>query len=139
MKRKHKGSMIAELAVVLVILGFIFTFISPNISEILNSGKHSTAQSQASSISLAIQQYAFELNSYPDTLDDLTEKNGQFGPWITEDDLLDPWGNEYHYAVDEANGMISVWSYGKNGSNNSGNGNNFTGDDIGVKTTIVLY
>lgn len=139
MKRTHKGSLIAEMAVVLVILGFLLTLLSPNISEMLMSGKYSTAKSQASSISLAIQQYAYEINDYPDTLDDLTEKNGQFGPWITEDDLSDPWGNEYRYAVDEANGTISVWSYGKNGSNNSGNGNNFAGDDIGVKTTIVLY
>lgn len=107
----------------------------------LFEGKSSAAKGEASALATNVMQYTFELNEYPASLNDLTEKVGNFGPWATEEALTDPWGNLYQYQFDAENGKAAVWSMGKNGSNDSGSPttSGILNDDIGIVVTVMTY
>lgn len=139
--KKRKGGILLEIVVVLVILGTLTAIYSPNVSEILFGGKHSAAKSETSALATNVMQYTFELNQYPASLNDLTVKVGNLGPWTTETALTDPWGNQYLYGYDADNGKVAVWSIGKNGANDSGNAaiNGIINDDIGIVVTALTY
>lgn len=63
----------------------------------------------------------------------LSKVNGQYGPWLSEASITDPWGNKYNYAYITAQRKYAVWSNGPNGKNNSGNApTTFAEDDIGI-------
>ena len=73
------------------------------------------------------------MEEYPDSLNTLTQKVEQYGPWLSADSLQDPWDNDYQYSFNEADNRFAVWSNGPDGTNSSGNNPaEFTGDDIGV-------
>lgn len=79
-------SIIIALAVGAIFLG----------SAILDNGRYNKAKTDTATISTAIGQYKFELGSFPKSIDDLTKKDGQYGPYLSSDILKDPWGNDYH-------------------------------------------
>ena len=116
-------AIIVALAVGAIIIGHTY----------LEHGRFNKARTDVASISAAIKQYKFEMDSYPATLQTLVTKSGQYGPWIDSDSLTDPWGHAYKFSVDETNRRYGVWSCGKNGRDETGSYNgSFAGDDIGV-------
>lgn len=141
MMKKRKGYELLSMVGALIIIAIFVTISAPNSYEIMKGGNYSATKTAASALLTNIQQYSFELNVYPESLDDLTVKNGSFGPWTTEEALKDRWNNDFQYSYDEQSGKIAVWSYGPDGANNSGDGisSDFSGDDIGVTGTIILY
>lgn len=66
--------------------------------HILDSGRYHTAKSDAAAISMAITQYKFETGSYPTSISDLTKSVGQYGPWLADKNIKDPWGRDYNYS-----------------------------------------
>lgn len=128
-----KGFSLVEIMVVLgmiVALGTSAIFVGRNYLE---SGRYSTAKADVSAIAIAVSQYKFEMEEYPQTLNVMTQKVEQYGPWLHEDSLKDPWDRDYQYSFDESNNSFAVWSYGPDGTNASGsNPTEFTGDDIGI-------
>lgn len=116
-------SIIIALAVGAIFLG----------SAILDNGRYNKAKTDTATISTAIGQYKFELGSFPKSIDDLTKKDGQYGPYLSSDILKDPWGNDYHFSVNTSTSRFAVWSNGHNKTNDTGSFNDsISGDDIGI-------
>lgn len=116
-------SIIIALAVGAIFLG----------SAILDNGRYNKAKTDTATISTAIGQYKFELGSFPKSIDDLTKKDGQYGPYLSSDILKDPWGNDYHFSVNTSTGRFAVWSNGHNKTNDTGSfTDSISGDDIGI-------
>lgn len=116
-------SIIIALAVGAIFLG----------SAILDNGRYNKAKTDTATISTAIGQYKFELGSFPKSIDDLTKKDGQYGPYLSSDILKDPWGNDYHFSVNTSTGRFAVWSNGHNKINDTGSfKDSISGDDIGI-------
>ena len=91
------------------------------------------SKKQGFTISTAIGQYKFEHGSFPESIDVLTKKDGQYGPYLSSDILKDPWGNDYHFSVNTSTGRFAVWSNGHNKTNDTGSFNDsISGDDIGI-------
>ncbi len=130
---RRKGFTLAELLVVLaaiICLGTGAVIVGRNYLE---SGRYNTAKADVSAIAIAVSQYKFEMEEYPETLEAMTQKVEQYGPWLHEDSLKDPWDRDYQYSFDENTNSFAVWSYGPDGANASGSKpTEFTGDDIGV-------
>lgn len=116
-------SIIIALAVGAIFLG----------SAILDNGRYNKAKTDTATISTAIGQYKFELGSFPKSIEDLTKKDGQYGPYLSSDILKDPWGNDYHFSVNTSTSRFAVWSNGHNKTNDTGSFNDsISGDDIGI-------
>lgn len=116
-------AIIIALAVGAFLIGGVF----------LDQGRYNKAKTDISSISAAIKQYKFEMDSYPASLSSLTTKSGSYGPWLDSDTLTDPWGTSYKFSVDETNRRFGVWSCGKNKTDETGSyKGSFSGDDIGI-------
>lgn len=116
-------SIIIALAVGAIFLG----------SAILDNGRYNKAKTDTATISTAIGQYKFELGSFPKSIDDLTKKDGQYGPYLSSDILKDPWGNDYHFSVNTSTSRFAVWSNGHNKTNDTGSfKDSISGDDIGI-------
>ncbi len=61
-------------------------------------------------------EHRLDTNHYPNNLFDLafepSNKGWWLGPYIKEKDILDPWGEPYHYLVDPANHTIIIYTLG---------------------------
>lgn len=138
MLNRRKGFTLIELVIVLGIIGVISTLMIPSTKESLRQSRYAATTAAANSLVIGIGQYKFEVGSMPTSLDDLTKKQDQFGPWATTSALTDEWNSKFNYNYDDANRMFAVWSSGPDKANNSGSGVpiKFTGDDIG---TISQY
>lgn len=100
---------------------------------ILDNGRYNKAKTDTAAISTAVSQYKFEHDAFPGDLDQLTKKDGQYGPYLSSDILKDPWNNDYHYSVNTSTGRFAVWSNGRNKVNDTGTFNDsINGDDIGI-------
>lgn len=122
-------SLLIALAAVIAI-GTSVIFVGKNV---LDNGRYNAARANVASISMAVSQYKFDMETYPQSLQALTVQVGQYGPWLSNDDLTDPWDRNYQYTFNEATNTFAVWSYGPDGTNASGNNpTEFAGDDIGI-------
>ena len=110
--------------------------IIPSAKESLRQGRYAATFSAVNSLLIGIAQYNFEVQEMPASLDALTQKQEQFGPWTTAPALKDEWGNKFNYSYDDNNRLFAVWSSGPDKANNSGGGvpAKFSGDDIGTLT-----
>lgn len=79
------GFTLLELLIVIAIIGTLASIAIPAYSQFISDARMAVAESDLHNISLRLQSYFSEFNSYPDTLQ-------QAG--IT---LTDPWGHAYQY------------------------------------------
>ena len=132
-KTKRSGFTLAEILVVLAAIICLAAGAVVVGKNYLESGRYNAAKADVSAIAIAVSQYKFEMEEYPDSLNTLTQKVEQYGPWLSADSLQDPWDNDYQYSFNEEDNLCAVWSNGPDGTNSSGNNPaEFTGDDIGV-------
>lgn len=133
-ERRRNGFTLIEILVACAIIVALAVGAILIGSTLLDHGRHNKAQTDVSSISIAITQYKFEMGSYPASLSVLTTKSGSYGPWLDSDTLTDPWGTAYKFSIDEANRRFGVWSCGKNKTDETGSyKGSFAGDDIGIE------
>ena len=105
---RHRGFTLLEVMLVLGILVVLAAFVIPTITGAGTAANKKAAQAMvgaSGTISMAIEQYFLQLNTYPETLSDLAERPDD----IDDDDerwyqfvnstatFLDPWGNELVY------------------------------------------
>lgn len=134
MQTKKGGFTLVEAAIVLAVIMVIGAGAIPIARNFMAIGYNSRQKADLGTIATAISQYAFEMQALPANLTILTVKNGQYGPWLTEGALTDPWDQKYNYTFDAAERRYAVWSNGPNRVNNSGGGipSAFKNDDIGI-------
>ena len=100
-RRKDRGFTLVELLLVLIILALIGGLVLPNIIGRAEGAKVKAASSQIDRLSMAIETYYMDTNSFPDTLDALVDDSGGIagwnGPYVKKSILKDPWGRDYVY------------------------------------------
>ena len=122
--RASEGFTLVELLVVLVIVGLLAGMVAPKVLGYLGGARRDTAIAQIRNIENALELYYIDNGSYPsdaEGLGALAHKPQNLetwgGPYLKyADDLKDPWGNAYQYALAKTNGTPTVVSYGSDGS-----------------------
>jgi general secretion pathway protein G len=129
--RRTGGFTLVEMLLVLVILATLAAIVIPKMAGRSQQAKVTAAQSQISSIEMALDAFEVDNGYYPKTggLDDLINQPANApewkGPYLKKGVPLDPWGNQYTYdypGKHNANGY-DIMSMGPDGRAN-------TDDDI---------
>lgn len=98
--RAAAGFSLAELMVVIVIIGLLATRVVPKIMDSFSDAKWGTAKSDIATIESALKQYAIRNNGYPDSLEALITPDTNNRTYLDRTTVpLDGWGNEYGYEV----------------------------------------
>ena len=122
-KRRAPGFTLIELLVVLVILGLLAGLVGPNVMKYVGSSKVEVAKAQLEDLSAGLDLFKLDVGRYPtddEGLRVLVESGdnimGWNGPYLRKKRLpLDPWNNEYLYAVPGQGYDYDLFSLGANG------------------------
>src|SRR6185503_10726317 len=129
------GFTLAELMVVIVIIGLLATLVVPNVVRKLFVANVAKAKADIVSISEAITGYAIENGGrYPDSLEVLVTPDANGHTFLDMETVpKEPWGNEYIYEPAPSNSQkFRVLSYGKDGQP-GGDGDEADIDNIKIK------
>lgn len=114
----RRGFSLAEMMVVIVIIGLLATLVIPNVMEKFRTAGISKAKTDITSIINALNEYAIRnAGKYPESLEALVtpDQNGyRFlqGTKVPKD----PWKQDYNYEPPPPGTQDPhVWSYGKDG------------------------
>ena len=101
-KRARRGGFsLAELMVVIVIIGLLATIVVPNVVGRLFQGQIGKAKADIVAIQNALEQYTIENNGrYPDSLEVLVTPDANGFTFLDRETVpRDPWDNEYLYEA----------------------------------------
>ncbi len=120
--RNKKAFTLVELMLVVIIIGTLVAMVMPRLAGRTEQAKRAAAKADIeANISSALDLYEIDHGSYPDNLDVLMEKKDAKGPYLKKR-AIDPWGNPYKYAYPGAHGDYDLYSFGKDGVDNNGEG-----------------
>ena len=112
----RRGFTLIELLVAIAILGILGTVVIREIWGAIDEAKQTTATTKVKEIETQVQRYKTKHNKLPQDLMELTRpddmNNGDV--WLSEDALIDPWGNQIDMKVDDK-GQFEIISYGEGG------------------------
>ena len=129
-RTKKDGFTIMEIAICIAIILAIYAGVSTNGIAMTDAAMTSKAKSEAAAIGNALAQYSLEMDAYPEKLDDLLDKQGQYGPWLRELPDADPWGNPYQYKYTDDTGFV-IYSYGADETDSGSSVDEIKDGDIG--------
>ncbi len=107
-----RGFTLIEVLVVIVILGILASFVVPNIMDKPGQAKTTKAKSDVRTIESALNMYKLENHDYPGTDEGLEALVGNELPRLP----TDPWDNAYFYLNPGQNGVIDIYSLGRDGA-----------------------
>jgi len=134
--KNRRGFTLVEMLLVLVILATLAAIVIPKMAGRSQQAKVTAAQTQISSIEMALDAFEVDNGYYPKSgaLDDLVDQPANArdwkGPYLKKGIPLDPWGNPYTYdypGKHNANGY-DIMSMGPSGR--SGDDGNITNWDV---------
>jgi len=137
--RRQGGFSLAELMVVIVIIGLLVTLVGSNVIRNLFKGQEGAAKADIISIETALSQYAVENNGrYPDSLESLVTPDENGYTFLDRETVpLDPWKNEYQYEPPgPGNPKPRVWTFGADGVQ-GGEGKDRDMDNIMIKNNEI--
>jgi general secretion pathway protein G len=112
------GFSLAELMVVIVIIGLLATLVVPNVVRKLGKANTTKAKADIVSIAKAVEDYVIENNGrYPDSIEALIQEDEKGESYLNKSTVpKDPWGNPYVYEPPTSGSRkFRVLSYGKDG------------------------
>ncbi len=129
---RRRGFTLAELMVVVVILGLLATLVVKNVVPALFEAKHKIAKAEIMNIAQAVKDYQIRNGRLPESLEPLItpDENGVTFLENMTQIPVDPWGFPYQYEADPNGMTFEVRSLGKDGEP-QGEGDNA---DISNKT-----
>ena len=128
--RYRDGFTLIEVMIVLFILVMIMGIGVVAVQGQRELARKRTALAYVKLLASAVDRYDGDVGQLPPTLEALLSPpeglEGRWGgPYLTDNATsIDPWGNEYQYAVEA--GKFRIWSFGPNMMDEGG-----SGDDIG--------
>ncbi len=111
-RKANRGFTLIEVLVVIVILGILASFVVPNIMDKPGQAKITKAKSDVRAIESALNMYKLENHDYPGTDEGLEALVGKELPRLP----TDPWDNAYFYLYPGQNGVIDIYSLGRDGA-----------------------
>ncbi|MCF6323263.1 MAG: type II secretion system major pseudopilin GspG [Gammaproteobacteria bacterium] len=111
-RRANRGFTLIEVLVVIVILGILASFVVPNIMDKPGQAKITKAKSDVRAIESALNMYKLANHDYPGTDEGLEALVGNELPRLP----TDPWDNAYFYLNPGQNGVIDIYSLGRDGA-----------------------
>ena len=98
---KNAGFSIAELMVVILIIGLLSTVVVPKVLDRLSDAKTGKAKADLPAIAQALDQYMISNGRFPDSLEDLVNPDENGRQFLNQRTVpKDPWGAEYEYLCD---------------------------------------
>jgi len=118
MRTRHAtraGFTLAELMVVIVIIGLLATLVVPNVVRRLFTATRAKAEADIVAIAQSLDQYAVEnMGKYPDSLEALVTEDENGHTFLNRETVpTDPWGQPYVYEPPAGGRKLNVISYGK--------------------------
>jgi len=129
------GFTLAEMMVVIVIIGLLATLVVPNVLKRFAFASKEKAKVDITSIESALKEYAITNGGkYPDSLEALVTPDVNGHTFIEGSKVpKDPWGNEYLYEPPgPGQPQPRVYSYGKDGQA-GGEGDDGDFDNISLR------
>ncbi len=122
--KRSAGFTLIELLVVLVILGLLAGLVGPNVMKYVGSSKVEVAKAQLEDLAAGLDLFKLDVGRYPtddEGLRVLVEGNdtipGWNGPYLRKKRVpLDPWNNEYIYAIPGQGNDFDLLSLGADGA-----------------------
>ena len=99
-KLRRAGFTLAELLLVITILGILGTVVVVNFGDLGGRSRKQATLSSIQSIKSAVQAYKIEKDKLPQSLEDLTVGINDDEPLLEAGSLRDAWGQEFEYKVD---------------------------------------
>ncbi|HEX6635767.1 MAG TPA: type II secretion system major pseudopilin GspG [Usitatibacter sp.] len=126
--RRQRGFTILEIVIVFILLAGIMAFVVPKIFEQMGKATSQEARIRIQHLAGQIQMYKLEVGKFPDNLQALVKapagtESRWNGPYAKDDDLKDPWGNEFRYTVPGNGKPFDLTSLGADGKE-GGDGEN---------------
>ena len=108
--RKRKGAILGFDAVFFLLVIVIFVSLGAyGFTQYLDNAKRATAKNQIATIVAAISHYHYDMDKYPEKLENLKDTSGTLGPWIA-DIPTDPWKKPYEYVINSNKNGFVVYS-----------------------------
>lgn len=119
----QRGVTLLEVLIVIMIMGFVATLGSIQLTRYFSRARVDTAKLQMNEIGVALDLFKIDVGRFPDSSGGLqlllktgVEIPGWRGPYIKRDNILkDPWGRAYVYSTNEAAGTYRLASLGGDG------------------------
>lgn len=122
----RSGFTLIEIIVVVIIIGVLATLIAPRVLDRIGQSKRAVAENNAKSLRTQVDLFYADVGRKPRSgealRDILLERPSDVGdnwrgPYVNaEDELLDPWGNEYDLVIPgEVHFDYDIVSYGADG------------------------
>ena len=133
-KNNKRGFTLVELMLVVIIIGTLVAMVMPRLAGRTEQAKRAAAKADIeANIASALDLYEIDNGSYPESLDVLMEKKDGKGPYLKKR-AIDPWGNAYKYVYPGAHGDYDLYSFGKDGVDNNGEGDDVINWETSSKT-----
>ena len=124
-KTRRGGFTLAEMMVVIVIIGLLATLVVPNVLQKFAFASRKKAEADLVSIKSALTEFAVANGGkFPDSLEVLVTPDVNGHTYLEGTKIpKDPWGREYRYLNPGVRSEIDVFSLGADGEP-GGEGNN---------------
>ncbi len=115
----QSGFTLLEILIVLAIIGTITAIVAGQVMGKGDQANVDIAYTQIGQMQGAVTSFRQHTKRLPNSLQELRSKPSDVkrwvGPYMSESQLLDPWGNAYQYKKPGQHGAFDIMSYGADG------------------------